>query len=198
MASYRTIARLGLALALTAPLSAAVVACSGSQKGAQADIKAGEMPGGGDWTGVYYSPLYGHLHLIREGDSVIGKWRTAAGDKWGEMHGTANGDLYKYEWKETKIGMVGPNATSNGRGYFKYVIPDDNSEHQIKGQWGLGKDETGQVWEAIKQRNQSPDPASVMPDETEQRKEGWEESEEKAPKSEGGGEEGSGGGDDWE
>jgi hypothetical protein len=155
---------LGVALAL----GSAAVGCSKPPPPTTANVKAGDLPPGGDWSGVFYSPLYGHLHLVKEGNSVSGKWRTAGGDKWGELHGEATGDLLKYKWIEHKIGMVGPGATTEGRGYFKYHVPsEENENHEIKGEWGLERSEVGNTWEAIRQRNMLPDLGSVNPDETE-------------------------------
>ena len=146
----------------------AAVGCSNPPPPTTANVKSGDLPPGGDWSGVFYSPLYGHLHLVKEGNSVSGKWRTAGGDKWGELHGEVTGDLLKYKWVEHKIGMVGPGATTEGRGYFKYYVPaDENANHEIKGEWGLERSEIGNRWEAIRQRNMLPDLASVKPDETE-------------------------------
>lgn len=133
-----------------------------------ANVKAGDLPEGGDWSGVFYSPLYGYLHLIKEGDVVSGKWRTTNGDKWGELHGNVTGDLLKYKWVEHRIGMIGPGSTTEGHGYFKYYVPPgENENHEIKGEWGLEKSEIGNRWEAVRQRNMLPDPSSVAPDETE-------------------------------
>jgi hypothetical protein len=193
----RAVANTGLVLTLAMPLACFAVGCGGSgQEAKHAEVKPGEMPAGGDWSGVYYSPTYGTLHLVKEGASVSGKWRTTSGDKWGELHGEVDGDLLKYEWKETTIGMVGPTATKTGKGYFKYVVPSDpNGEHEIKGEWGLGGSDVGNPWSAIKQRNQRPDPDSVVPDETQKvQGEGWDESGggHSSGGSEGGGEEGGG------
>lgn len=133
---------------------------------AKAQVKAGEMPADGNWRGVYYSPLYGYLHLISDGSSVSGKWRTAAGDKWGEMNGKVDGDLFRFTWKEHRIGMFGPNATTEGNGYFKYVVPkEENADHELHGEWGLGESDAGNPWKVVKQRNMDPEPDSVMPDE---------------------------------
>ena len=133
----------------------------------KANVKPGEMPAGGDWRGVYYDQTYGFLHLLKSGNSVTGKWRTTAGEKWGELHGTVDGDILRYEWKEHRIGMFGPNATSEGKGYFRYVVPkDENSDHELHGEWGLNENEAGNPWNAVKQRNMQPDPDSVKPDET--------------------------------
>lgn len=39
----------------------------------------------------------------------------------------------------------------------------------IKGEWGLGENEAGHTWEALKQMNMDPDPKSVRPNEMESR-----------------------------
>ena len=162
----RTFTRFGLLAALVVPIPI-TTACGGSQTEVKSIPKAGDMPDGGDWTGVYYSPTYGNLHLIKEGSAVSGKWRNAAGDKWGQLHGEVTGNLLSYEWEETTIGMVGPSAKKKGRGYFQYVRPSgDNPNDEIHGEWGLGQELTGVTWTAVKQRNAKPDPDSVVPDET--------------------------------
>ena len=59
-------------------------------------------------------------------------------------------------------GLVGPNAKKTGKGYFKYKRPaGDNVDDQIIGEIGLGMDEVGNPWEAIKQRNLPPDLSSI-------------------------------------
>jgi hypothetical protein len=147
---------------------AAVTGCGKPPPPTTANVKAGDLPPAGDWSGVFYSPLYGHLHLVKQGNIVSGKWRTTNGDKWGELHGEASGDLLKYKWVEHRIGMIGPGSTTEGHGYFKYYVPaDPNANHEIKGQWGLESSEVGNPWEAVRQRNMTPDPDSVQPDETE-------------------------------
>jgi hypothetical protein len=144
------------------------IGCSNPPPPTTANVKAGDLPPAGDWSGVFYSPLYGHLHIVKEGNSASGKWRTTGGDKWGELHGEVTGDLLKFKWVEHKIGMVGPGSTTEGRGYFKYIVPaEENANHEIKGQWGLGRSEVGNSWEAVRQRNMLPDLGSVRPDETE-------------------------------
>ncbi len=158
-----------LTASLAAPLSIGVGACNSNSGPKVAAVKAGDMPDGGDWTGVYYSQTYGYLHLIKEGDTVSGKWRNTAGDAWGEMSGKVTGNLLKYEWKEHNIGMVGPSATTSGRGYFLYSSPKAGEAHELPGEWGLKTDETGQTWKAVKQANMQPNPDSVMPDEIEGR-----------------------------
>jgi len=169
--------RPSLILALALPATT-LVACGGSQgPKSSIDVQSGEMPEGGKWHGVYYSQTYGYLHLVEgSGDSVTGAWRTVAGDKWGEIFGQAKGDVLEYEWKEHKIGMIGPNATVEGKGYFRYIVPDDMQPHEIRGEWGLDDNNAGHTWTALKQNNMEPDPKSVRPDELESRTgaEGWD------------------------
>lgn len=147
--------------------AAALPACGGEEKVVnKAQLKPGSMPPEGKWRGVYYSPLYGFLHIISDGSSVSGTWRTAAGDKWGEMNGKVEGDLMRFTWKEHRIGMFGPNATTEGNGYFRYIVPEaENADHELQGEWGLGDSDSGNPWKAIKQRNVEPDLESVLPDE---------------------------------
>ncbi len=179
----RMISKLTLALALS--MSFGAVACS-KEEPKTANLKPGEMPAGAEWQGVYYSQVYGNLHMVAEGDKVTGKWRTDAGDAWGELNGESNGDVLKYEWAEHKIGMIGPSATTNGKGYFRYSRPENGDPDEIKGEWGLNDEMTGNPWEAVKQKNVVPNPDSVMPDEVEGRFSGgsgeWDSDESGKPK----------------
>ena len=106
-------------------------------------------------------------HIVADGDYVNGAWRTAAGDADGEMAGKTDGNLMKYEWKERRIGAVGADAVKTGKGYFVYMVPKEGEAHEIRGEWGLGENEAGNKWEALKQTNMPPDLASVKPDEYE-------------------------------
>jgi len=146
-----------------------VTGCGGGQpKVLTADhIQAAAMPAGGEWKGVYFNQTFGFLHVTTSGQSAQGSWRTAAGDKWGELYGEFEGDVLKYSWTEYKVGVVGPNAKSEGKGYFKYIIPTEGEAHELKGEWGLGENAVGHSWDCVKQMNQEPDPASVRPNEME-------------------------------
>ncbi len=156
-----------------------LTACDKSGKGPKtASVTAGEMPAGGEWTGVYYDPYYGNLHLVAEGDMVTGKWRKDAGDSWGELQGTADGNLLRFEWVEHKIGMIGASAATEGKGYFVYKEAKNPSDPDlIEGERGMGEDEVGSSWKGIKQANVVPDLDSVMPDEVEERgtTDGWDD-----------------------
>jgi hypothetical protein len=187
--SFRKLSRLMLALALTAPVSLAATACSsGPNPATHPVIKAGEMPQGGEWQGVYFSPLYGYLHIVTDGKAVNGAWRTAAGDAFGELHGEIDGNVLKYEWKERRIGAVGADAVKKGKGYFVYTIPKEGEAHEIHGEWGLGDDTGGNKWQAVKQKNMPPDLKSVQPDEYEGRVNGggWDSGDSGGDQKEGG------------
>jgi hypothetical protein len=166
--SFGKLPRFMLAVALMAPLTLGVVACGGGgPPPGHAVVKAGEMPAGGEWQGVYFSPLYGYLHIVADGKAVNGAWRTAAGDAFGELHGEIDGNVLRYEWKERRIGAVGADAVKKGKGYFVYSIPKEGEAHEIKGEWGLEDNDAGNGWDAVKQKNMPPDLKSVQPDEYE-------------------------------
>ncbi len=165
--SFAPLTRTALILALSVPLALSVSACGNKNDVKTAQVKPGAMPDTGEWQGVYYSPLYGYLHIIADGESVNGAWRTAAGDAYGEMAGKTDGNVMKYEWKERRIGAVGADAVKTGKGYFVYMVPTEGEAHEIRGEWGLGENEAGNKWEALKQTNMPPDLASVRPDEFE-------------------------------
>lgn len=165
----RTCTRSALILACAVSLSTAVTGCAGNKNDPlTADhIKPAPMPEGGEWHGVYYNQLYGFLHLTENSGAVQGAWRTTAGDKWGELYGETDGNLFRYTWMEHKVGVVGPNATTEGKGYFVYTVPNPDEPHVIAGEWGLGEAEAGHTWDGLKQLNMEPDPKSVRPDELE-------------------------------
>jgi hypothetical protein len=155
----RVWAVLAAAVLSTTPLLAG---CGGQPAAKTATIKPGDMPSGANWTGVYYSELYGHLHLTAEGNAVSGKWIRPVKDRGGELHGEATGDVIRFQWTERICGGVGPKTAKTGHGYFKYQRPaGDNVDDKIVGETGEGLDEVGIPWDAVKQRNVTPDLASI-------------------------------------
>ena len=152
-------------LALAAPF--ATSACGGAKsKPKMAAVKPGNMPSGASWDGVYFSPLWGNLHIVADGNSVKGRWRRPDGSAWGEMTGKITGNVLRFEWVEHKIGMVGPASITKGRGYFRYVRPEgDNVDDKLIGEWGFEDAEIGGgEWDCVKQRNKKPDLDSVKGD----------------------------------
>jgi hypothetical protein len=112
------------------------------------------MPSGADWTGVYYSALFGELHLKPSGNLVEGCWQRPRKGEWGKLQGNVDGNLLRFDWEEHVDGLVGPNSKSKGKGYFVYGRPNgENVDDFIKGEIGEGPDEVGTEWIAIKQRN---------------------------------------------
>lgn len=163
----RKLCKLSLLGALALPSALSLSACGPSSDVKHAQIKAGEMPAGAEWQGVYYSPVYGYLHMLTDGKSAQGAWRTGGGDAYGELQGEVDGDVLHYTWTQHKIGQLGKEATSSGKGYFKYTVPKEGEAHKIVGEWGLGESDAGNSWDAVKQTNMQPNPASVKPDEIE-------------------------------
>jgi hypothetical protein len=151
-----------MALALGG-LTATVTGCAGGQdKGKVANVKAGTMPGDTDWTGQYFSPLFGTLHIVQEGNLIKGKWLRPRKDQCGQLTGNVEGNLARFDWDEHIDGLVGPNSHNKGKGYFLYTRPEgENVDDVIAGEVGKGLDEVGTPWEAIKQRNVKADLAAA-------------------------------------
>jgi hypothetical protein len=145
---------------LAAPLSA--TGCSDTPTARTATVSAGDMPQGADWNGVYFSELYGNLHLVQDGNTIIGKWQRPQKDRWGEVKGTATGDLIRFAWTEHTVGAVGPNSARHGKGYLKYRRPaGEHVVDEVVGEIGRGDDEVGEPWDAKKQTNIKADLGSI-------------------------------------
>ncbi len=141
----------------------ALLGCGPSVSAKTANVPAGEMPTGESWTGVYFHPVYGYLHVTEEGSNVVGRWRRTDQSAWGEMSGTKTGNVLHYAWKEHKIGLVGPSATTEGKGYFVYKMNKENIA-ELDGQFGLNQDELGSDWHNVKQQRMNPDLKSISGD----------------------------------
>lgn len=144
--------------------SLAMVACGGKDANSAANVTAGDMPDGESWTGVYFHPTFGYLHMMEEGDNVVGRWRRTDASAWGELSGTKKGNVIRYTWKEHKVGMVGPGATVQGKGYFQYKMGKDNPIGELNGQFGMDDEEAGSQWNCVKQQRMAPDLKSINGD----------------------------------
>jgi hypothetical protein len=142
-----------------AALAVGVVGCGGSSQPKFAQVKAGEMPSGETWVGVYFNQEYGYLHMIDQDGSIVGRWRRTNGSFWGEMSGTAEGNVLHFTWKEHKVGGVGPSAESHGTGVFVYKMGEAAGE--LKGQYALDDSNSVGGWDCVKQTNMKPDLNSV-------------------------------------
>lgn len=119
------------------------------------EIKAGNMPDGGNFSGVYFSPQYGTMNLIQNGNAVIGEYNHEM--RSGKIQGEVQGDLLRFEWNEAKAMVSNRAQESRGRGYFRYVVDSANGDHVLKGEWGLGDQEVGGgPWNAYKAKGKEP------------------------------------------
>jgi hypothetical protein len=144
-------------LALPAVL---VAGCSSESTPKMANVASGPMPEGEQWTGVYFHPVFGYLHMQETGSSVVGRWKRTDHSHWGELSGTTAGNVFHYTWKEHKVGMVGASATTHGRGYFVYKLNKENIG-ELDGEYGLNESELGSTWKNVKQVRMPPDLKSI-------------------------------------
>lgn len=131
-------------------------ACGGSGQARIPD--KGPMPDGGDFTGVWYSPEYGEMHLIQDGRAVRGWYQK--NERTGTISGETHGNVLRFNWQEEREMVVGKPTTTRGRGYFVYdieVTDHGHDIHKVQGEWGLdGKDTGGGPWTATKSRKGTP------------------------------------------
>ena len=148
-------------LAMAAPLAAG---CSHGPQPRLANVQPSSMPSGASWTGVYFNPLFGFLHVEEKHGQLEGRWMRPQKDRWGEFEGQMDEDVVHFSWTEYVTDGFGPNAKKQGKGYFHYVRPSgDNIDDVLEGEMGSGKDELGIPWRSVKQRNVDPDLDSVTP-----------------------------------
>jgi hypothetical protein len=142
----RTQIRLGVLLVLFG-----AAACGPSTP----EIKAGNMPDGGNFSGVYFSQQYGTMNMVQNGNAVVGEYESDM--RSGKIQGEVQGDLLRFEWIENKA-MVSNRATeTKGHGYFRYLVDAGNGQHLLKGEWGLGDKEVGGgPWNAYKAKGKEP------------------------------------------
>lgn len=145
---------------VTASAAICIVGCGSSSDPKTAKVASGPMPEGETWTGVYFHSVFGYLHLEEEGANVVGRWKRTDQSHWGELSGTTTGNVLHYTWKEHKVGMVGPSATTHGKGYFVYKVNKENIG-EIDGEFGLNDSEVGSNWKNIKQVRMTPDLKSI-------------------------------------
>lgn len=155
-------------LAICVSLATSVLGLAGCGDGGEpkvANVKSGPMPEGESWTGVYFHPVYGYLHLVEEGPTVVGRWKRSDQSKWGELSGTRTGNVLRYQWKEHNLGgmAVGAAAHSQGKGYFVYKMDNENRPY-LEGQFGLNDSEVGTDWRNMKQPRMQPDIKSIPGD----------------------------------
>jgi hypothetical protein len=149
-------------------LAGSSVGCAGGDAPKTAVVHAGDMPEGESWQGVYYHPVFGYLHMVENGNTVVAKWQRSDKSRWGELSGTKIGNLLHFTWKEHTYGLVGPAAELHGKGIFVYRVEmsGDHKVGHLDGQFGLDQDEVGSKWDCIKQDRMEPKLDSITGDNT--------------------------------
>ncbi|WP_394824575.1 hypothetical protein [Pendulispora albinea] len=143
-----------------AVLGGGLAGCDSGGGAKAANITPGEMPAGESWTGVYYHPVFGYLHMVETDASVVGRWKRTDQSRWGELSGTKSGNVLHFTWKEHTYGMVGPSSERKGRGVFVYKLNSDKTP-TLDGQYGNDDNETGGEWSNVKQARMQPDLKSI-------------------------------------
>ena len=135
-----------------------LTACGGS---GTTNLQVGTMPDGGSFQGVYFSPQYGEMHMVQNGNAVVGKFKKD--ERTGNIQGEVEGDVMRFEWVEYKAMVSNRPTESRGHGYFRYMIDPSSGDHVVKGRWGLGEDDTlGGEWNAYKSKTREPDPDALV------------------------------------
>jgi hypothetical protein len=146
-------------VAASLTLGAGAIACGNGGGAKFANVKPGEMPSGETWAGVYYNPVYGYLHMVEQEGNIVGRWKRTDGSHWGELSGTAEGNVLHFTWTEHKYGGVGPSADSKGSGVFVYKMGEKFGE--LSGQYALEDANDVGEWHCVKQTGMKPDINSI-------------------------------------
>jgi len=144
-----TMVQLSLALCLALTL----FGCGARQ---HANVKSGAMPDGGTFTGVWFSPQYGEMHLVQNGATVVGRY--AKEERTGRIQGGVEGDVMRFEWTEQRELIIGHPSSTKGRGYFRVMKDDQEDTWKLMGEWGRDTYETGGgPWNAVKSKTRRPE-----------------------------------------
>jgi len=144
-------------------IALAAFGCGGTPEPNFAKVTPTPMAQGQSWSGVYYNPIYGYLHMVEKDGTISGRWKRTDSSRWGELSGTTNGNVFNFAWKEHQYGAIGPSADVKGTGVFVYKggsegIPELAGQYAIEGSDSIGD------WHCVKQLNMKPDPTSINGD----------------------------------
>jgi uncharacterized membrane protein YgcG len=127
--------------------------CGGAPKHV---VLIGTMPEGATFTGVWFSPQYGELHIEQNGSSAVGRY--SKDERSGRLQGTIEGDVMRFEWTESRELIVGRPTLTKGHGYFRISKSDADETWNIDGRWGNDASEhDGGPWTAVKSKTRKPD-----------------------------------------
>jgi hypothetical protein len=140
-----------------------------------AKVAVGSMPADATFKGVWFNPVFGELHMLTEGNTVSGKYKSQSSGIWGIIHGTITGDVVHFEWEEHKTGAIGPGSKRQGKGYWKYVPSEPPEQPKLKGEWGFAENEVGGGdWDSVKQKDVEPKPDTIGGDPDPTVDSGWD------------------------
>ena len=141
-----------LSIQLVVTLAWALVGCAGSSAPA---LVVKSMPEGGTFTGVWFSPEYGEMHMRQSGASAIGRY--SKDERTGRIQGHVEGDIMRFEWTEKRELLAGRSVQTKGHGYFRIMNDPGDKTFKLAGEWGNDAAERGGgPWTAVKSRSMQP------------------------------------------
>lgn len=133
--------------------------CGGASS--RISAKKGPMPQGGTFTGVWFSPEYGEMHLHQNGNKVVGWYQQ--NERVGRIHGTVSGNILRFEFEEKREMVVGKPTTFRGEGYFAYILEKKTrgessyEVHRLDGEWWVPGSGDTSPWTATKSKKRQPE-----------------------------------------
>lgn len=106
-------------------------ACGGGGQGPH--LEPGNLPTGGNWTGVFYSPQYGRMDMVATGARLVGEFVLEGGERHGRIEGTITGDVLRFHWTERRERVGGRPENVQGGGYFRYIVGQGESGTRMNG-----------------------------------------------------------------
>lgn len=120
--------------------------------GQQAVPGAKPMPEGKNFSGVWYSKQFDHMHLRQSGETVTGIFTYKEG---GRINGKVDGNLLVFDWVQPGS-KEHARRTVKGRGYLQLVQQGDTTK--LVGEWGYEDQASGAgPWTAQYVRPLEPD-----------------------------------------
>ena len=138
-------------MSLLALLCLLLVSCGGSKN----TLVIKPMPTGGSFTGVWFSPQYGEMHVLQHGSSATGRF--TKDERVGRIQGGIEGDIMRFEWTEQRELIVGRPVQTRGHGYFRLIKDDAEDTWKLIGEWGNDAEERGGgPWTAVRSKTRKP------------------------------------------
>jgi hypothetical protein len=146
--------RLLLSFLVMLTFGAMAASCAGQKAVPQAQ----PMPAGKNFTGVWYSPQFEHMHLRQTGDKVSGIYTYKTG---GRIEGEVDGNILVFDWIEPG-NKESAQRTMKGRGYLQ--LNEGADKTTLDGEWGYNDKVTGAgPWKAEWVRKLEPeDPLTLQ------------------------------------